>query len=100
MAAMASVDDELRRTLLRLNSKAWGIAVGLAFGVGLFLATNVLVLAGGEQVGRHLSLLAAYFPGYRVTFAGSLIGFVYAFVVGYATGRLISSVYNSLARSE
>jgi hypothetical protein len=47
-------------------------------------------------VGPHLGLLGIFFPGYRVTFAGSLIGFVYAFVVGYGFGRTVSVVYNRL----
>ena len=89
--------EQVRHALLRLNARAWGIAVGLLFGLGLFVATNVLVLKGGENVGAHLGLLALFFPGYRVTFVGSFVGFVYAFVLGYAAGRLIGVVYNALA---
>jgi hypothetical protein len=89
--------QNLRAVILRLNARAWGIALGLLFGLGLFTATNVLVLKGGRQVGPHLALLAVYFPGYSVSFVGSLIGFVYAFVIGYALGRLIGTVYNRLA---
>ncbi|HEU4630958.1 MAG TPA: hypothetical protein VFS08_14505 [Gemmatimonadaceae bacterium] len=94
---MPTVDDQLQSTLLRLNGRAWGISVGLILALGLFLATNVLVLRGGEVVGPHLALLGVYLPGYRVTFVGSLIGFVYAFVIGYGLGRLISGVYNRVA---
>jgi hypothetical protein len=93
---MNDQQQNLRAAILRLNARAWGIAMGLLFGLGLFFATNFLVLKGGSQVGPHLSLLAVYFPGYRVTFVGSLIGFVYAFVLGYALGRLIGTVYNRL----
>ena len=82
--------------MLKLNGRAWGIAFGLLFGLGLFIATNVLVLKGGPEVGPHLSLLGVYLPGYRVTFLGSLIGFVYMFVIGYAIGRLIGTVYNRM----
>lgn len=92
-------DPELRRVVARLNARAWGIAMGLLCGGGLFLATNILVVKGGPQVGQHLSLLRVYFPGYRVTFAGSLVGFVYAFVLGYALGRLVGMVYNRLVRT-
>jgi hypothetical protein len=83
---------------LRLNGRAWGIALGALFGLGLFAATNVLVIRGGPGVGTHLRLLSTYFPFYDVTFVGSLIGFVYAFVVGYATGRIVCAVYNRAAR--
>ncbi len=94
---MDGQDAQERRTLARLNARAWGIATGLLFGGGLFIATNVLVLKGGNPVGPHLGLLSIYFPGYRVTFLGSFVGFVYAFVLGYAVGRVIGEVYNRLA---
>ena len=90
---------ELKRTLARLNARAWGIAIGLLMGGGLLLATMILVLKGGPNAGQHLGLLRAYFPGYSVSIAGSFIGFVYGFVVGYALGRTIGSVYNRLVRS-
>lgn len=90
-------DDEALDTAIRkLNARAWGIAVGLLFGLGLFLATIILVIKGGPNVGAHLQLLSNYFPGYRVTTLGSFVGFVYGFVLGYGTGRVIGSVYNRL----
>jgi hypothetical protein len=94
----AQEEQALRRTLLRANEQGWGIAIGLLLGVGLFLATVVLVLKNGPNPGPHLSLLRIYFPGYSVTWVGSFIGFVYAFVVGYAVGRTIATIYNRLIR--
>lgn len=95
---MQTIENEraLQQAIARLNARAWGIAFGLLLGVGLFLATNILVLRGGEEVGPHLGLLGIYFPGYSVTFLGSLIGFVYAFVLGYALGRLVGTIYNRM----
>ncbi len=92
-----SADKSIQEGILALNARAWGISFGLLAGGALFLATNFLVIKGGLQVGRHLSLLSAFFPGYRVSFGGSLIGFVYAFVCGWALGRVIGAVYNKLA---
>ena len=89
-------NEVLQTTILRLNGRAWGIAFGLLAGLGIFIATNILVLKGGPNPGQHLRMLRAFFPGYSVTFLGSLVGFVYSFVFGYATGRLIGTVYNSL----
>jgi len=93
---MTENDESLNAAILRLNGRAWGIAAGLLLGGGLFIATNILVLKGGANVGKHLRLLAVFFPGYSVTFVGSIIGFIYAFVLGYAVGRLIGGVYNRL----
>lgn len=94
---MTTQDNEsLQRAIAKLNARAWGIGMGLLLGVVLFVATNVLVIKGGENVGQHLGLLSIYLPGYRVTFLGSLVGFVYAFVIGYALGRVLGHVYNRL----
>lgn len=92
-----SREEALDTAVRRLNARAWGIAVGLLFGGGLFLATIVLVIKGGPNVGVHLELLANFFPGYRVTVLGSLVGFVYGFVLGYGMGRVIGGVYNRIA---
>jgi hypothetical protein len=100
--ANAEVDAkrEYRATLLKLNARAWGIAVGVVFGLGLFLATILLVVEGGSDVGPHLALLGKLLPGYRVTVAGAFIGLGYMFVIGYGVGRVIGTVYNFLARGE
>jgi hypothetical protein len=92
-------EQALNRAMLRMNEQGWGIAMGLLLGLGLFIATNVLVLRGGDHVGAHLGLLHVYFPGYRVNFLGSLIGFVYAFVVGYGIGRTVGAIYNKLVEA-
>jgi hypothetical protein len=84
--------------LQRLNGHAWGMALGVLFGLALLVATLILVVRGGEDVGQHLGLLSSYFWGYDVTYVGSLVGFVYAFVVGYLTGRVICGVYNRASR--
>jgi hypothetical protein len=96
----SSEQRQLEHALRRLNGRAWGLATGLLSGAVLFFATNFLVLKGGPNAGVHLGLLRAFFPGYTVSFFGSLVGFIYAFVVGYATGRLIGAVYNSMVGEE
>jgi len=84
--------------LLRLNSRLSGLATGLAAGIGVFIATNWLVIKGGPVVGPHLSLLGQFFIGYRVTFVGSLIGFAYGFGCGFITGSLFARIYNWFAQ--
>ena len=80
--------------LLRLNAALHGVVLGFLFGSGIFLATNWLVIKGGEVVGPHLALLGQFFIGYRVTFVGSLIGFGYGFVLGFVVGFAIAWLYN------
>lgn len=83
--------------LLRLNATVQGFITGTVAGLGIFIATNWLVLKGGGVVGPHLSLLSQFFIGYRVTFIGSLIGFAYAFVAGFVIGYFVASMYNWIA---
>jgi len=91
--------DFIDRAVVLLNAKLLGIVFGILSGTGLFVATNFLVLKGGARVGAHLALLASFFPGYRVTFWGSIIGFCYAFVVGFIAGVVLGTVYNKVARA-
>ncbi len=84
--------------LVRLSGRVWGIALGTLFGGGLFLATEILVLKGGSDVGQHLGLLGQYLPFYNVTALGGVVGLLYGFAIGYLAGRSISFVYNRLAR--
>lgn len=91
-------DQILERAVLRLNASILGLVLGLLAGLGIFIATNFLILKGGEVVGPHLSLLRAFFPFYSVTFIGSLLGLVYGLVCGFVAGYIIASVYNLVVR--
>ena len=96
------LDEILLTRLLRLNATVQGFVTGVVVGLVIFVATNWLILKEAISpetelpVGPHLSLLGQYFIGYRVTFFGSLIGFVYGFLCGFAAGYLISTMYNWL----
>ncbi len=47
--------------LMRLNASAHGVVIGMMAGLAMFIATNWLVLKGGEIVGPHLALLGYVF---------------------------------------
>ncbi|MGQ0657620.1 MAG: hypothetical protein ACT4NU_05920 [Chromatiales bacterium] len=89
---------ELKRAVLvhvlRINAVIQGIATGLLLGTGVFVATNWLILKGGDTIGPHLALLGQFFIGYTVTFVGSLIGFGYGFISGFALGYFVGVIYN------
>jgi len=91
---MRSPEQAVLTRLLRLNATITGVVTGLVVGLGIFLATNWLVLRGGAVVGPHLSLLGQFFIGYRVTFVGSLIGFAYGFTSGFVVGYFVARMYN------
>lgn len=95
---MAVVEDEerLAQAVLRLNGIVLGLVLGIIAGLLIFIATNWLVLKGGDVVGPHMSLLGQFFYGYSVTFVGSLIGLAYGFAVGFISGWIIAWVYNCI----
>lgn len=47
---------EVRREVLGLNAKLWGLSFGLIGGFGLFVSKIILLLNGGERVGPTLGL--------------------------------------------
>ncbi len=91
-----AVADVMARAFAKLDRRAFGVALGVVSGLVLFLATLVLVVKGGPRVGPHLALLVQYFPGYRVTAFGSLVGLVYGFVAGFVFGWSFAVVRNAV----
>ena len=98
-----SEEEKLFSAILRLNTKMLGLVLGFLLGLVIFIATNWLVIKGGTRapngelvIGPHLQLLSQFFIGYRVSFLGSLIGFVYGFAVGTLGGALIGWIYNKI----
>ena len=94
----ADLERLLEQRLVRVNAFSFGLAAGLLAGLGLFLATNWLLLKGGTPLGPHLGLLSQYFVGYQVSFAGSLVGFAYAFVLCFATAYAGAWLYNRVSQ--
>lgn len=80
--------------LTRLNAGVSGLVTGMILGLVIFVATNWLLLKGGETVGPHLALLGQFFLGYTVSFWGSVVGFLYGFVTGFIVGYMVAFLYN------
>lgn len=81
----------------RMDVYALATAMGAVCATGLFLMTATLLLKGappGEHIGAHLGLLGIYFPGYRVTWAGSVIGAIYGGILGAIVGFVWAVLWN------
>ena len=96
-------EEKLLQAVVILNAKVLGLILGLVIGLVIFIATNWLVLKGPQPgpsgqyvIGPHMQLLSQFFIGYRVTFFGSIIGFIYGFAVGTIGGALIGWIYNRI----
>ena len=60
--------------------------------------TAWLLIKDGPDVGQHLQLLANYFPGYSVTWWGSLLGLFYGAISGAIIGWVVGFIYNRVVR--
>lgn len=81
----------------RVDVVALAVAMGTVCAVVLFLLTVTLVLKGapsGMRVGPHLALLGIYLPGYSVSWGGSVIGSVYAWIIGASIGFVWAVLWN------
>lgn len=90
--------EQIVQTLAKIDSLALGVALGTVFALGIFLVTNILIFKGGEKIGPNLALLGQFFPGYNVTFFGSIIGLIYGFISGFALGWLIAVIRNIIIK--
>ncbi len=87
-------DDVIETAFARMDPLALGVAVGVVSAAGLFLATAILLLKGGEDVGQTLSLLRVYVSGFEVTWTGGVTGSLQLGVIGFGSGYLGASLRN------
>ena len=87
----------LSAVFAKMDVVAMSIAFGILLGMGLFLATAILLMQStpeGYPVGPHLALLQDYLPGYHVAWSGLIPGFLYGFGLGGIVGSLLSAFWN------
>ncbi len=81
---------------MKLNVLALGLACGILWGICLAICTLLGVWFDyGKGV---LDLVASVYPGYQITYLGSLLGLVYGFVDGLIGGVIFAWLYNLLVR--
>jgi len=91
-----ALEDLLRQAFARYDPVALGVATGIVAALGLFVATGLLILRGGDPLGPTLSLLGHFFLGYQVSWGGAFLGAIEAGFSGYLLGFLIAKMINVL----
>lgn len=89
----ATLPTELRLAFEPLHKRALGMAVGVAAGLTVLLATAVSLLRPNVS-GPDLTLLSEYFYGYTVSWAGAFIALAWGFVAGFVAGWFAAFVRN------
>jgi hypothetical protein len=80
---------------MKLNVKAFALACGIIWGVGLFALTWWIIAFEGAT--GQTTLIGQLYRGYRITPVGSVIGLIWAFFDGLVGGAIFAWLYNRLA---
>jgi len=81
---------------MRLRPMALGTALGLVWGVSIFVTTWVSYYTGYATLFLQ-TMAGSIYPGYSITPAGSFLGFIYGFLDGFIGGAAIAWLYNRIA---
>src|SRR5262249_23726333 len=73
---------------------ALGVACGIVGSLGVFVATVILLIRYGPEMGSHLNVVSQNFNGYSVTWRGSVIGAFYGLMAGFIAGWTLAAVRN------
>jgi hypothetical protein len=90
-------DRLVKAAFARLDAVALGSAIGLLFGITLWVATVFLLLKGappGQHIGPHLGLLSNFLPLYSVSWTGSVVGGIEVAAIGFVIGALLAVAWN------
>ncbi|NOS77585.1 MAG: NAD(P)/FAD-dependent oxidoreductase [Nitrospira sp.] len=94
-AAVEETEDVLiESAFAKIDPVALGVAVGVVSGLGIFVASAVLLLRGGPAPGPTLSLLGNYLSGFEVTWGGAVIGLIEGGLLGCAVGVFAAGLRN------
>jgi hypothetical protein len=80
---------------MKINVKAFALAVGIWWGIGLCALTWWMILFQGPSADP--TLIGRVYRGYSITPLGSLIGLVWGFLDGLVGGAILAWLYNWVA---
>lgn len=80
---------------MKLNIKAFALACGILWGIGLFALTWWVIVFDGAT--HEVTLLGRLYRGYNISPLGSIIGLLYGFFDALACGAIFAWLYNTLS---
>ncbi len=70
----------------------FGIAIGITWGVGMFL-TAIIAMLFGLAV-PFVELFSSIYLGFSVSILGAFLGLFWGFIDGFVGGAMIALIYN------
>jgi len=80
---------------MKLNVKAFALAFGITWGVGLFILTWWIIAFEGAS--GEVTFIGRLYRGYNISPLGSLIGLGWGLVDGAIGGAIFAWLYNLIA---
>ncbi len=78
----------------KIDAVRFGLAGGLVAALAIFVFTLIAAVSGYGL--EALNVCKSLFAGYDISVFGSLIGAIYAFMIGFAKLFLLGFIYNLL----
>lgn len=82
---------------MKLNIKAFALACGIIWGLGLFCLTWWIIAFDGAT--GEPTLIGRLYRGYTISPIGSIIGFMWAFFDALIGGAIFAWLYNKIIGS-
>ncbi len=80
---------------MKLNIKAFALACGILWGLGLFALTWWLIAF--EGITNEVTMIGRLYRGYTISPIGSLLGLLYGFIDAFIGGAILAWLYNRIA---
>ena len=81
---------------MNLNPKAFGLASGILWGLGMFVMTILAAING--YASDFLIVMSGIYPGFSLTYLGAFVGAIYGFVHGFVGGWAFAWLYNKFLK--
>jgi hypothetical protein len=79
---------------MKLNTKAFALACGIVWGLGLFFLTWWIIAFDGAT--GEATLIGRLYRGYTISAVGSLIGLIWGFFDALIGGLVFAWLYNKI----
>jgi len=80
---------------MKLNVKAFALACGILWGLGLFFITWWIIAF--EGVTNEVTIIGQLYRGYNISPLGSFIGLAWGLIDGLIGGAIFAWLYNLIA---
>lgn len=80
---------------MKLNTKAFALAVGLIWGINWFFLTWFMILFDG--ITHEITIIGRIYRGWTLSPVGSIIALLWGFLDGFLIGLFVAWIYNKLA---